>query len=75
MIIALNSDRGYYINLVVGTSWGTDEGDLDGTPRSMGEAGYCREKSPAGLKSRLSARRLDCRPDVAVFKRSVDALR
>src|SRR5579863_1050384 len=42
-------------------------------PRSMGEAGYCTEKSPSGLKSRLSARRLDYRSDVAVFKYSVGA--
>src|SRR5579863_3951349 len=42
-------------------------------PRSMGEAGYCTEKSPSGLESRLSARRLDYRSDVAVFKYSVGA--
>ena len=30
-IIALNSERGYYINLVVGTSGGTDEGGFERT--------------------------------------------
>jgi hypothetical protein len=35
---------------------------------------YCTEKSASGLKSRLAARRLDYRSDIAVFKCSVDAL-
>src|SRR5579863_2484049 len=49
VIIALNSERGYYINLVVGTSLGTDEG-TSRAPALYGRSGILYGKVSIGFK-------------------------